>query len=97
MTNDEIEDYDLSTTGTIVEIENTSGDTDYGVLFESDAPVDLVIEADGGTIEDVTVQTFNSRKSVSAAVGNVAVVDLRLVNTTTAPGTADAALGSGPR
>jgi hypothetical protein len=97
MTNDEIKDYDLSTTGTIVEIQDTSGDTDYGVLFSSNAPVDLAIEADGGTIEDVTVTTFNSRQSVAADLGNAAVVDLRLVNTTTASGTADAALGSGPR
>jgi hypothetical protein len=98
MTNDEIQNYDLSTTGTIVELTDTSSHDTYGFLIEATASVDFVVEVSGGTVGAVQVDLF-SASSVSSGFEGPEVVDIRIRNTTTAAAgeTADAILGSGGR
>jgi hypothetical protein len=98
MTNAEIEGYDLSTTGTVVELENTSSDELYGFLIEATASVDFILEVSGGTVGPIGVDAFQATDSVNAGFEGPEVVDIRIRNTTTASGeTADAILGSGGR
>jgi hypothetical protein len=97
MTNAEIEGYDLSTTGTVVELENTSRDEFYGFLIEATASVDFSVEVNGGTVLGVEVDSFSNVDSVNNGFEGPEVVDIRIKNTTTASGTADAILGSGGR
>jgi len=97
MTLDEIENYDLSTTGTIVELTATASDELYGFQFESDggATVDLEVVIDGGTATDFIVFSTTSENRVDSGFVGPEVVDIRLRNTSTANDTADAILGSG--
>jgi len=97
MTLDEIENYDLSTTGTIVELTATSSDELYGFQFESDggASVDLEVVIDGGTATDFIVFSTTSENRVDSGFVGPEVVDIRLRNTSTANDTADAIIGSG--
>jgi len=97
MTLDEIENYDLSTTGTIVELTATASDELYGFQFESDGggTVDLEVVIDGGTATDFTVFSTTSENRVDSGFVGPEVVDIRLRNTSTANDTADAILGSG--
>jgi hypothetical protein len=98
MTNAEIEGYDLSTTGTVVELQNTSSDEFYGFLIEATAAVDFILEVSGGTVGPIGVDAFQSTDSVNGGFEGPEVVDIRIRNTTTASGeTADAILGSGGR
>jgi hypothetical protein len=97
MTNAEIEGYDLSTTGTVVELENTSSDELYGFLIEAEAAVDFILEVEGGTVGPIQVDSFSGTDSVNNGFEGPEVVDIRIRNTTTASGTADAILGSGGR
>jgi len=60
MTNDEIQDYDLSTTGVIVELTNTASHERYGVLVEATAAVDFEIEVDGVTCRRVCAETADA-------------------------------------
>jgi len=97
MTLDEIENYDLSTTGTIVELTATASDELYGFQFKSDggATVDLEVVIDGGTVQDFTVFSATTENRVDSGFVGPEVVDVRLRNTTTANDTADAIIGSG--
>jgi hypothetical protein len=97
MTNAEIVDYDLSTTGTVVELKNTSSDEFYGFLIEATAAVDLIVEVEGGTVGPIQVDSFSGTDSVNGGFEGPEVVDIRILNTTTASGTANAILGSGGR
>jgi len=99
MTNDEIQDYDLSTTGTLVELTNTASHERYGVLIEATAAVDFEIEVDGGTVSGITFATESAVDRVDARFDAPEAVDIRVKNTstTTAGETADAILGSGGR
>jgi hypothetical protein len=98
MTNDEIEGYDLSTTGTLVELEDTSTHEIYGFIVQATAAVDFVVEERGGTVGYIEVDSFGSTDSINAGFEGPEVVDIRIRNTTTASGeTADAILGSGGR
>jgi len=97
MTLDEIENYDLSTTGTIVELTATSSDELYGFQFESDggSTVDLEVVIDGGTATGFVVFSTTSENRVDSGFVGPEVVDIRLRNTSTANDTADAIIGSG--
>jgi len=99
MTNDEIKDYDLSTTGTLVELTDTSSHEIYGFLIEATASVDFVVEVSGGTVGPIEVDTFDGTSSVNSGFEGPEVVDIRIRNTTTAAAgeTAVAILGSGGR
>jgi hypothetical protein len=98
MTNAEIEGYDLSTTGTVVELQNTSSDELYAFLIEGTAAVDYIVEVIGGTVGPIGVDAFQAATSVNDGFEGPEVVDIRIRNTTTASGeTADAILGSGGR
>jgi hypothetical protein len=97
MTNAEIKNFDLSTTGTIVELKNTSSDTLYGFFIEATSAVDFVVEIEGGTVGPIQVDSFQATDSVNSGFEGPEVVDIRIRNTTTASGTADAILGSGGR
>jgi hypothetical protein len=97
MTNAEIEGYDLNTTGTIVELKNTSSDEFYGFLIDATASVDFILEVEGGTVGPIQVDSFSGTDSVNGGFEGPETVDIRLKNTTTASGTADAILGSGGR
>jgi hypothetical protein len=97
MTNTENVDYDLSTTGTVVELEATSSDVLYGFDVVADASVDFVLEIRGGTVGYIEVDSFSGTDSINAGFEGPEVVDIRIRNTTTASGTADAILGSGGR
>jgi hypothetical protein len=97
MTNAEIESYDLSTTGTVVELQNTSSDEVYGFTVDATAPVDYVIEIRGGTVGYTIVDDFAAVTSIFEGFEGPEVVDIRIRNTSTASGTADAILGSGGR
>jgi hypothetical protein len=99
MTNDEIQDYDLSTTGTLVELTGTASHERYGVLVAATAAVDFEIEVDGGTVSGITFATEPAVDRVDARFDAPEAVDIRVKNTsTTAAGeTADAILGSGGR
>jgi len=107
MTNDEIQNYDLSTTGVIVELTDTASDEIYGFLIEATASVDFVVEVSGGTVGPIQVDSFGGTSSVNSGFEGPEVVDIfegpevvdiRIRNTTTAGGeTADAILGSGGR
>jgi len=99
MTNDEIKDYDLSTTGVIVELTQTSSEEIYGFLIEATASVDFAVEVSGGTVGPIQVDSFAGVSSVNSGFEGPEVVDIRIRNTTTAAAgeTADAILGSGGR
>jgi hypothetical protein len=97
MTNAEIVDYDLSTTGTVVELEATSSDDLYGFHVVADASADFVLEIRGGTVGYIEVDSFSGTDSINAGFEGPEVVDIRIQNTTTASGTANAILGSGGR
>jgi len=99
MTNDEIKNYDLSTTGVIVELTDTSSHEIYGFLIEATASVDFVVEVSGGTVGPIQVDSFGGTSSVNSGFEGPEVVDIRIRNTTTAAAgeTADAILGSGGR
>jgi hypothetical protein len=99
MTNDEIEDYDLSTTGTIVELEGTSTHEIYGFLVDANAAVDLVVEMRGGTVGYKALPDFSADGTTFLNDGfqGPEVVDIRIRNTSTENDTADAVLGSGGR
>jgi hypothetical protein len=97
MTNAEIEDYDLSTIGTVIELTDTSTHEVYGFDVEATAPADFVIEIRGGTVGPIQVDSFTGTQSFSDGFQGPEVVDILIRNTTTANGTADAILGSGGR
>jgi hypothetical protein len=97
MTNAENVDYDLSTTGTVVELEATSSDDLYGFDVVATASADFVLEIRGGTVGYIQVDSFTGTDSINAGFEGPEVVDIRIRNTTTASGTADAILGSGGR
>jgi hypothetical protein len=98
MTNDEIEGYDLSTTGTLVELEDTSTHEIYGFIVEATASVDFVLEERGGTVGYIEVDSFSGTDSINAGFEGPEAVDIRIRNTTTASGeSANAILGSGGR
>jgi hypothetical protein len=99
MTNAEIEGFDLSSTGTIVEIENTSSDTVYGFTVDATANADFVVEVRGGTVEYKTSAdlTFQDTDAFSDGFQGPEVVGVRIRNTTTANGKVDIILGSGGR
>jgi len=99
MTNDEIENYDLSTTGVIVELTDTSSHEIYGFLIEATATVDFVIEVSGGTVGPFQIDSFAAASFINSGFEGPEVVDIRIRNTTTAAAgeTADAILGSGGR
>jgi len=99
MTNDEIKDYDLSTTGVIVEVADTSSDEIYGFLIEASAAVDFAVEVSGGTVGPIQVDSFAGASSVDGGFERPEAVDVRIRNTTTAAAgeTADAIIGSGGR
>jgi hypothetical protein len=97
MTNAEIEGYDLSTTGTVVELENTSSDKIYGFVVDATVPVDYVIQIRGGTVAPIVVDSFTDTEFISSGFQGPEVVDIVIKNTSTASGTADAILGSGGR
>jgi hypothetical protein len=97
MTNAEIVNYDLSTTDTIVELTATSSDEVYGFDIDSTASADFVIEIRGGTVGYIEVDSFPATAFVSSGFTGPEVVDIRIRNTSTANGTADAILGSGGR
>lgn len=97
MTQDEITGYDLSTTGTVVEITATGDDTIYGFQFRADggSAVDLEIIIDGGTAADFTVVSETGQSRLDDGFIGPEVVDARLINTSTANDTADAIIASG--
>jgi hypothetical protein len=99
MTNAEIEDYDLSTTGTVVELKNTSSDTVYGFTVDSTVNADFAVEIRGGTVGYKTSPEliFQDTDAFSEAFRGPEAVDVRIRNTSTANGEADAILGSGGR
>jgi hypothetical protein len=97
MTNAEIEGYDLSTLGTVIELEDTSTHEVYGFDLEATAPADFVVEIRGGTVGPIQVDSFPGTQSFSDGFQGPEVVDIRIRNTSTASGTADAILGSGGR
>jgi hypothetical protein len=95
MTNAEIVDYDLSTTGTIVELTATSSDESYGFDIDATMSADFVIEIRGGTVGFIQVDEFVGTDFVTSGFQGPEVVDIRVRNTSTASGTADVILGSG--
>jgi hypothetical protein len=99
MTNAEIEGFDLSSTGAIVELENTSSDTTYGFTVDATASADFVVEIRGGTVgyKSTPDLTFQDTDGFSEAFRGPEAVDVRIRNTSTANGTADVILGSGGR
>jgi hypothetical protein len=99
MTNAEIEGFDLSTAGTIVELENTSSDTVYGFTVDATASADFVVEIRGGTVGYTTSPelTFQGTDAFSEAFRGPEVVDVRIRSTSTANGKVDVILGSGGR
>jgi hypothetical protein len=99
MTNAEIEGFDLSSTDTIVELENTSSDTVYGFTVDSTVNADFVVEIRGGTVGYKTSPelTFQDTDAFSEAFRGPEAVDVRIRNTTTANGKVDVILGSGGR
>jgi hypothetical protein len=97
MTNEEIEGYDLSTLGTVVELTDTSTHEVYGFDLEATASADFVIEIRGGTVGPIQVDSFTGTDSFSSGFEGPEVVDILIRNTSTASGTADAILGSGGR
>jgi hypothetical protein len=97
MTNAEIEGYDLSTLGTVVELTDTSTHEVYGFDLEATAPADFAIEIRGGTVGPIQVDSFTGTDSFSSGFEGPEVVDIAIKNTSTASGTASAILGSGGR
>jgi hypothetical protein len=97
MTNAEIEGYDLSTLGTVIELEDTSTHEVYGFDLEATASADFVVEISGGTVGPIQVDSFAATDSFSSGFEGPEVVDIQIRNTSTASGTADAILGSGGR
>jgi hypothetical protein len=97
MTNDEIEDYDLSTTGIVVELTETSTHERYRAVVRANVAVDFVVEIRGGTVGYTQIDSFPGTDSFDAGFERPETVDIRVRNTTTGSGTADAILGSGGR
>lgn len=86
--------YDLSSTGTIVEVTANHG-SDVGWNVQAGSAVDLVIEVRGN---DVGWQTHKSVSSATEENDGATLPEARRVrirNTTTAADTADALLGVG--
>jgi hypothetical protein len=98
MTNAENTDYDLSTTGTVVELTDTSSHEEYGLTLDATASVSYVVELRGGTVGYKPITEFNGVAEITDRFPKPEAVDIRVRNTTTAAGeTADAILGSGGR
>lgn len=97
MPNDEIVGYDLSTAGTVVEIERTSSDVFYELILEATASADFALEIEGGSTGPFTVETFSAATFIDRDFNSAAGVTIRVKNTTTTASgeTADAILGTG--
>jgi len=90
---DEVSGYDLSSTGTLVEVTTNYGD-DVGWNIEAGTAVDFVIEVKGNETNWLT------HKSASGTTENDGATlpearRVRIRNTTTAADTAEALLGVG--
>jgi hypothetical protein len=97
MTNAEKEGADLSTTGVLVELTDTSTHERYGIVVDATASADFEIRIKGGTVGPVTVQSFTGTDSIQTRLAGPEVVDIQVANTSTASGTADVIVGSGGR
>lgn len=93
---DETKDYDLSTTGTIVEIE--SGADEFGLYLSPAASADYVLEAEGHDVGPIQLESFSAITSgIDKTYSYPAGITFRLRNTTTASDTADSILsGTNP-
>jgi hypothetical protein len=88
----EIVDYDLSTPGTVVSLRDTREASTFGFTVEATDPTTFIIESVPETAGPFRLGTFTNRTAVSSGFEAPEATAIRIRNTTTAPGTADAIL-----
>lgn len=88
---DEAVDYDLSSTGTIAEV--NAGADKVGVRIEATGSASYEIEVEGHDAGPFTEATFSAVSSVDTVVEVPEAVYVRVKNTSTASETADALVG----
>jgi|APHM01.1.fsa_nt_gi hypothetical protein len=89
---DNVQNFDLTNTGTVVEIDATDA-VDVGFQFDADNPVDVEIRIANGDVGPFTVEEFASAARISDGRQAPEATAVRMVTTSTATGTARAALG----
>ncbi|MBX0325816.1 hypothetical protein EGH21_22620 [Halomicroarcula sp. F13] len=89
---DEASDYDLSSTGTIVETTANHG-SDIGWNVKAGTAVDLVVEVKGNDVGWLTHKSVSSTTDENDGATLPEARRVRIRNTTTAADTADALLG----
>jgi hypothetical protein len=92
VTRPEIINYDLSTPGTVVSLRDTGAATAFGFTIETTASVSFVVESVPETAGPFQLTTFQNTTSVSSGLEAPETTAIRIRNTTTASGTADAVL-----
>lgn len=88
----ETTDYDLSSTGTIVEFE-VAPDSDIGWFVDTTAAVDIVVEVRGREVGWRAVDSYSGVSQIDDGRIMPEAHRVRLRNTSTTSGTADAVLG----
>jgi hypothetical protein len=88
-------DFDLSSTGIVAQLPLTHTDQNFGVQFESDAAVDVVIEIAGRDGPFFAIREFSQVQRIDDGFQGPEVDTVRLRTTSTATGTADALVGAG--
>jgi hypothetical protein len=89
------QDFDLSSSGTVVELRLTQSDQNYGFQFESTAAVDVVIEIAANDSPFFEVRSFSGVDRIDDGFQAPEADTVRLRTISTAAGTADALLGGG--
>jgi hypothetical protein len=90
VTRPEVVNYDLSSPGTVVELRDVGKTTSFGITLEATAPTTFVIESIPETAGPSRLATFSSRTTISTGFDAPEASAIRVRNTTTATGTADA-------
>jgi hypothetical protein len=89
---DNVENFDLSSTGTVVEVDATDA-VDVGYQLDADNPVDVEIRLTTGDVGPFVVETFADATRIDDARGVPEATVIKMVTTSTASGTARAVLG----
>jgi hypothetical protein len=90
ITRPEIEKYDLSSPGTLVELRDVGETTSFGFTLKATTPATFVVESVPETAGPFRVGTFENTTVISSGFDAPEATAIRLRNTTTATGTADA-------
>jgi hypothetical protein len=92
LTRPEIVGYDLTTPGTVVSLRDTGDATAFGFTIEATTPSTFIVESVPETAGPFRLNTFQNVSSITSGFEAPEATAIRIRNTTTASGTADAIL-----